>query len=153
MNDDADDSTGDTAAALFVLLSPVSACLSWRIFWHRPRPARRFVCRSASASHSGRASISLVLGRSLLGNRHGPPRNLKIEPDEPPKKFKGDPVFNQIRAEAPELKDVTWYGRRPFDQAQAITPPLVLMPEVLDPPEECCWPPLSEFEQRFVGVR
>jgi hypothetical protein len=73
-------------------------------------------------------------------------------PDEPkPKKIKGDPIFNQIRAEetSVELGAVTWHMKRPFDEAQPIYPPLNLA--VPDDPD--VWPDLSEFERRFVGVQ
>ncbi len=89
-------------------------------------------------------------------NRRGPPRHIKIEPNEPkPKKIKGDPLFNQIRAEdetSIELGAVTWHMKRPFDQATPINPPLVYNPNDIPEPE-CCWPDLSEFERRFVGMQ
>lgn len=72
-------------------------------------------------------------------------------PDEPkPKKLKGDPVFNQIRAEEPSSLDaVTWHMARPFDEAQPIIPPLNLAA----PDDPDVWPDLSEFERRFVGMQ
>jgi hypothetical protein len=74
-------------------------------------------------------------------------------PDDEPKKIKGDPIFNKIRAEENvELKDVTWNMRRPFDERQPIYPPLLY--NLKDIPEpECCWPDLSEFDRRFVGLQ
>ena len=93
----------------------------------------------------------LVLGRSLLEQspRRSAARHLKIEPEEPkPKKLKGDPVFNQIRADA-GLDAVTWHMARPFDQAQPINPPL----NIAVPDDPDVWPDLSEFERRFVGVQ
>jgi hypothetical protein len=88
-------------------------------------------------------------------NRRGPPRHIKVEPEPKPKKMKGDPVFNQIRAEDEkqiELDAVTWHMRRPFDQAHPIYPPLLYNPNDIPEPE-CCWPDLSEFERRFVGLQ
>jgi hypothetical protein len=69
-------------------------------------------------------------------------------PAKPEKKIKGDPVF-QIRADT-GLDGVTWYQRRPFDEAAPLKPPPVLLPEVQ---EECCWPDLSQFDQRWVGLQ
>lgn len=86
------------------------------------------------------------------GHRRLPKSDLHWPDDEPKqKKIKGDPVFNQIRAEetSVELGAVTWHMRRPFDEAQPIYPPLNLA--VPDDPD--VWPDLSEFERRFVGVQ
>lgn len=88
------------------------------------------------------------------GHRRLPKSSLHW-PDEPKAKpIKGDPVFNQIRAEetSTELAAVTWHMKRPFDQATPINPPLVYNPNDIPEPE-CCWPDLSEFERRFVGVQ
>ena len=81
-------------------------------------------------------------------NRHGPPRGLKLEPEEKKeKKIKTDPIFPP-RAEI-ELDAVTWHMARPFDEAQPIIPPLNLAAP--DDPE--VWPDLSEFDRRFTGVQ
>jgi hypothetical protein len=69
--------------------------------------------------------------------------------EEKPKRIKGDPLFNQLHADT-GLDGVTWYQRRPFDEAAPLKPPPVLLPEVQ---EECCWPDLSQFDQRWVGLQ
>ncbi len=94
--------------------------------------------------------------RCWYPGHHMIPKSRLHWPDEqkPNRKIKGDPVFNAIRAEeiSGELGAVTWHMKRPFDQAQAINPPLVYNPNDIPEPE-CCWPDLSEFERRFVGVQ
>ena len=139
----------DTSLALFVLLiAGVGVAL---LITCIPVPAGEVCLSKRQARHLWpRQHIYWYSADHCWSNRRGgPPRGLKLEPEEPKqKKFKGDPVFNQISADA-GLDAVTWHMARPFDQAQPIIPPLNLA--VPDYPD--IWPDLSEFERRFVGVQ
>ncbi len=136
----------ETSASLFVLLAAAIGIVV--LIWAIPALALECAERPDSKSYW---SYRIVAGERCWyrGHRVRPKSSLHW-PDEPkPKKIKGDPVFNQIRAEASGLDAVTWHMARPFDQAQPIYPPLNLA--VPDDPD--VWPDLSEFERRFVGVQ
>ncbi len=140
----------ETSLSLFVLLvAGVGVAL---LITCIPVPAREVCLSKREARHLWpRQHIYWYSADHCWSNRRGgPPRHLKIEPDEPKsKKIKGDPVFNQIRADASGLDAVTWHMARPFDQAQPIYPPL----NIAVPDDPDIWPDLSEFERRFVGVQ
>ncbi len=144
----------DTSLSLFVLvIAGIGVAL---LITCVPVPASEVCLSKRQARHLWpRQHIYWYSADHCWSNRRGgPPRHLKIEPEEPkPKKIKGDPIFNQIRAEdLGELDAVTWHMRRPFDEARPINPPLLYNPNDIPEPE-CCWPSLSEFEMRFVGVQ
>ncbi len=150
------DDTGDTAASLTTLLLAAIG-LAILAYMLMPTAAGATVCLSKrEARHLWpRQHIWWYSGDHCWSNRRGgPPRGLKLEPEEPKqKKIKTDPIFPP-RAEEEievELGAVTWHMRRPFNEAQPIYPPLNLA--VPDDPDACCWPDLSEFERRFVGVQ
>src|SRR5580765_5485205 len=70
-------------------------------------------------------------GRRCWSNRRGGPRR-HMDPTEP---------------KPASLKSVRWYPRE-FEQTTPIAPPmLIVVPET----DECCWPPLSEFDKRWIG--
>jgi hypothetical protein len=141
---------GETSTSLFVLLlAAVGVAL---LITCIPVPASQVCLTKREARHLWpRQHIYWYSSDHCWSNRRGPPRHLKIEKEEPkPKKIRTDPIFPP-RAEdeiSIELGAVTWHMRRPFDEAQPITPPLNLAM----PPDDV-WPDLSEFERRFVGVQ
>ncbi len=142
----------ETAASLFVLLlAAIGIIVLMSVV---PAPASDVCLTKKEARHLWpRRHIYWYSSDRCWSNRRGPPRGLKLEPEpKKEKKIKGDPVFNQIRAEdepSVDLGSVTWHMRRPFDEAQPIIPPLNLA----TPDDPDVWPSLSEFEMRFVGVQ
>ncbi len=138
----------ETSASLFVLLAAAIGIvvLIWAI------PALALECAERPDGKSYWSYRIIDSQRCWYRGHRVIPKSRLHWPDEPkPKKLKGDPVFNQIRAEASSLDTVTWHMARPFDQAQPIYPPLNIA--VPDDPDACCWPDLNEFERRFVGVQ
>ncbi len=136
----------ETSASLFVLL--VAAIGIVVLIWAIPALALECAERPDGKSYW---SYRLIENQRCWYRGHRViPKSRLHWPDEPkPKKIKGDPVFNQIRADA-GLGAVTWHMRRPFDEAQPIIPPLNL---AVPPDDTDVWPDLSEFERRFVGVQ
>ncbi len=138
----------ETSASLAVLL--LAAIGVAMLIMIVPAPAGVCLSKKEARHLWPRQHIYWYSSDHCWSNRHGPPRHLKIEPEEKKeKKIKTDPIFPP-HAES-ELDAVTWHMKRPFDEAQPIIPPLNLA--VPDDPDACCWPDLSEFERRFVGVQ
>ncbi len=136
----------ETSASLFVLLAAAIGIVV--LIWIIPAKAMECADRPDGKSYW---TYRIIDGQRCWtrGHRHWPKSKLHW-PDEPkPKKIKGDPIFNKIRAEASPLDAVTWHMARPFDQAQPIYPPL----NVAVPDDPDVWPDLSEFDLRFVGER
>ena len=101
--------SNDTSGALTMLL----AALGWRSRL-LPTAAGAEVCLSKrEARHLWpKQHIYWYSSDHCWSNRHGPPRHLKIEPEEKEeKKIKTDPIFPP-RADA-ELDAVTWHMARP----------------------------------------
>ncbi len=142
----------DTASSLFIMLLAAIGIIV--LIWVIAVPAYALECRERPDGKSY-WSYRIIDGQRCWYKGHRVIPKSRLEwPDEPkPKKIKGDPVFNAIRAEdetSVDLGAVTWHMRRPFDQAQPITPPLNL---AMPPDDPDVWPDLSEFERRFVGVQ
>lgn len=145
MNYQPDDSL-ETAGALLVM---VLAALGIAIlaFMLMTTAAGALECKERPDSKSY-WSYRIVDGDRCWYRGHGRKPKSQLEwPEKKPQREHRDPVFNQIRADA-GLDAVTWHMARPFDQAAPVIPPLNLA--VPDDPD--VWPPLSEFEGRFVGV-
>ena len=130
----------ETSLSLFVLLAAgIGVAL---LITCIPVPASEVCLNKREARHLWpRQHIYWYSSDHCWSNRRGPPRRIKIEPDEPkPKKIKGDPVFNQIRAE------------------EKPAPPRMAAPLRSDQPMDivtdgCCWPVLTEFDLRWAGVQ
>ncbi len=134
----------ETSASLFVLLAAAIGIVL--LIWIIPAKALECAERPDGKSYW---TYRIVDGeRCWTRGHHRWPKSKLHWPDKP-KPIKGDPVFNKIRADA-GLDTVTWHMRRPFDEAQPITPPLNL---AMPPDDPDVWPDLSEFERRFVGVQ
>ncbi len=135
----------ETSASLFVLL--VAAIGVAMLLWIVPAPALECKERPDGKSYW---SYRIIDGERCWYRGEGRiPKSRLHWPDEPkPKRIKGDPLFNAIRADA-GLDAVTWHMARPFDQAQPLRPPL----NVAVPDDPDVWPDLNEFERRFVGVQ
>ena len=136
----------ETAASLAVMLAAAVGIML--LIWIIPAKALECAERPDGKSYW---SYRIIDGQRCWYRGHRVIPKSRLEwPDEPKKREHRDPVFDKIRADA-GLDAVTWHMARPFDQAAPIYPPLNLA--VPDDPDVCCWPDLSEFERRFVGMQ
>ncbi len=126
----------ETSASLFVLLAAAIGIML--LIWIIPAKALECAERPDGKSYW---SYRIVDGQRcwFRGHRRLPKSSLEW-PDEPkPKKIKGDPVFNAIRAEA-----------LPKPKTEA---PLQSNEPMRIVEDGCCWPKLTEFDLRWAGVQ